>query len=999
MGIKLFSQIEHYKIIEQLDKTPYWELFAAEDESVRQQVWLLRILPDLSCSETFINDFAERAQQLSLLDHPKLLKILEYGDFDGSPYLIMDSFPSKSYSELTTSSQPVQKVAQDLLPVAEALTYLHENDVVHGQVSGQSIRINDNQIRLMNYGFSDLLEDEIRRHMPQEILSLGTGDLGYLSPEQIMGKETTPQSDIYALGILLFEASTGTKPFPANSSLEQVEQQMQNHPAWPDGIHKKLPSHAIRLIQKALAKDPVERFDTMKELTVALGKLSQGKKAKVSLSASLRKRLPRRKSLKITFRVLGSYAVLAALVAAGFLSYNHIPVVHKFIDTRLPNKAPVAVLATPSPTHPDKTAMPASSPTVIPTAPAPVIEITEVAVKEIPLPVIQGQNIPKNLSVIQPENASKVQEISRLGMGKFGQVAWHPDNSRIALATSSGVYIFSDTNLADPYFINTGDWADSVEFSSNGILLTIGLRNGDVLIWDVPTKTIQFTLTGHTQKVSDLVFSTNNRYLFSASFDRTVKMWDVAAGTEIKTIVAHSQPIRSIDVSRDGRFLVTGANDRLVKLWDVASSKSLKEFPIPAEAWSVAISPDSEYIASGGADGVIRQWAITSFQLRNEPIVNSSGVWSIQFDKQGNNLFYFTDRGEIHQTSVDGSQHKKMNIHLLNRPVRDIADALGGNFEYLRHEAVSPNGNMIALSTWDGDLTIFGVKTNAEINSIKIEFDDLHQLAFSPDNQYIAAGGERHFTTLWRIPNSHIVNIFERTLPGGYPFSPNSDMLAFATANGYIETVDVKTGKNIITMGESPNGANVLFLRDGNMLSASTIDQTKVWDVPAKVELYQKSGRIAACRYLSAQHDDEFLATFTKTSVFQNQNPATNWICSMLERNEVNLATTNADQTLLAFTNSDGLLELWNAETMEQIWRSPSEHPINKISISPDSSTLASGSTDGSITFWDVNNGQSIFTLDGSYAKVKAMQFSPDGKWLATASSDGIIRLWGVVER
>jgi len=1003
MGIEQPQQIEHYKIGDLVEKTPYWVVFAAEDERTQQPVWLQRILPDLQCSQTFLSSFTERAGQLSFLDHPNLLKIMDQGVFEDSPYLVLESFPSHSFADFTANPQSIQQIAQVLQPAAEALIYLHQNDFVHGQITDQSIRINDDQIRLANYGFYDLLQDELRRQMPQEMLNFGTGDLDYLSPEQITGKEITLQSDIYALGVLLFVASTGTKPFPGSNSMQEVAQRLHCNPAWPKDVHSKLPTHAIRLLQKALLTDKKYRFQSMEEFAHELNNLTQNRRAKAPLPLAVRKKLPRSKQFKTTLRVFGIGAILAVFAIASFLLYQNVPAIQKLASKDTTTNTPATQIEPTAIQQATKTSEPTPFPTTPLFYPSPTIEATPSYVKEVQsqqLPIIMGQTAPQQIEVIQPENADQIQEISRLGMGKFGQVAWHPDNTKIALATSSGVYLFKPTDLSNPFFINTGDWADSVEFSPDGAFLAIGLHQGDVLLWDVYAETIQTTLTGHTGKVSDLIFSTNNRYLFSASFDRTVKMWNVYDGTEIKTIVAHSQPIRSIDVSRDGRFLVTGANDRLVKLWDVASSTSLKEFPIPASALSVAISPDSEYIASGGADGIIRQWSITSFQLRNEPIVNPTGVWSLQFDQHGTSLFYFSDYGKFYQTSVHGSQESQDAIHLLKRPVRDIADALGGNFEYFRHQAVSTNEKMIAFSTWDGYLAIYNREAGTVTKSIRIEFDHLNQIAFSPNNKHLATGGIRQLTTLWRIPNSQIVNSFRRILPGGNPFSPNSDLLTIASpVEYYMETVDVKTGKNITVMGEYPRGANVLFLREGNLLAASTINQTKVWDVPAKSELYQKSGRISACRFLSAQHDDEFLALFTKTSVFQNQNTATDWICSMLDRGEVNLATTNTDQSLLAFANSDGLLELWNAKTSDRIWRSPSYHEIRAIAISPDSRLVASGSTDASITVWDANNGQAIITLDGCYAGVEALQFSPDGKWLGSASSDGIVRLWGIVTR
>jgi WD40 repeat protein len=158
----------------------------------------------------------------------------------------------------------------------------------------------------------------------------------------------------------------------------------------------------------------------------------------------------------------------------------------------------------------------------------------------------------------------------------------------------------------------------TVKFSQDGTLLASGGGENDktVIIWNLGEKS-SITLKGHSDwfgGVLSVDFSANNKFLASASKDKTIKIWDIKEGKEVKTLSEHTDHVNSISISPNNQILASGSDDKSLKLWDLRAGKAIISIPHPQKIYSVCFSPDGNYIATGCEDKIVRVYATSELQ-------------------------------------------------------------------------------------------------------------------------------------------------------------------------------------------------------------------------------------------------------------------------------------------------------------------------------------------------------------------------------------------------
>lgn len=221
--------------------------------------------------ERILKRFEREAKSLARLSHPNIVHINDYGEQDGVPYLVMEYLPGGTLKSKMAKPMPWQEAVQLVVPIAQALRYAHDNKIIHRDIKPSNILLTQNgQPMLTDFGIAKLLERE-------EIATLtatgfGVGTPGYMSPEQWTG-QSTPQSDIYSLGVVLYELVTGRKPYAADTPAAILLKQANEPLPLPSLYARELPQSVESLLIKALDKDPAYRFVDMNAVIVALEKL------------------------------------------------------------------------------------------------------------------------------------------------------------------------------------------------------------------------------------------------------------------------------------------------------------------------------------------------------------------------------------------------------------------------------------------------------------------------------------------------------------------------------------------------------------------------------------------------------------------------------------------------------------------------------------------------------------------------------------------------------
>lgn len=218
--------------------------------------------------ERALKRFEREAKALARLTHPNIVKVTDYGDHEGKPYLVMPLLAGGTLKGRLGKPIPWDEAFQILAPIAWALEYAHGRDIIHRDVKPSNILITDSgQPMISDFGVAKILTLEETVDLTGTGMGIGTPE--YMAPEQWTGN-TTPHSDQYSLGVVLYEMITGCKPYTADTPAAILLKQATEPLPRPGALVSGLPEKVEKLLIKTLARDPKDRYKDMGELAKAL---------------------------------------------------------------------------------------------------------------------------------------------------------------------------------------------------------------------------------------------------------------------------------------------------------------------------------------------------------------------------------------------------------------------------------------------------------------------------------------------------------------------------------------------------------------------------------------------------------------------------------------------------------------------------------------------------------------------------------------------------------
>lgn len=257
-----------YRIVEQLGVGGMATVFKAYHATMDRYV-AVKVLPQhLARDPNFRARFEREARTIARLEHRHILPVHEYGESDGIPYLVMRYTDGGTLSDLIASGQvSLEHGAELVAQVGDALGYAHRQGVVHRDIKPANVLIGrDGAALLSDFGIAKMYEDTM--HLTGEGVMIGTPF--YMAPEQVQGRPADARSDIYALGVILYEVLAGRRPFVAETPLAVALMHVHEPLPPPRALRPDLPEVFERIILRAMAKNPEDRFQTADEMAAAI---------------------------------------------------------------------------------------------------------------------------------------------------------------------------------------------------------------------------------------------------------------------------------------------------------------------------------------------------------------------------------------------------------------------------------------------------------------------------------------------------------------------------------------------------------------------------------------------------------------------------------------------------------------------------------------------------------------------------------------------------------
>ena len=263
-----------YHILEQLGEGGMATVYKAFDTRLEANVAVKVIRTDnlpQSGVERALKRFEREAKALAQLNHPNIVKVIDYGEYEDRPYLVMPYLEGGTLKGLMQArgALPWQDAVRLLLPISKALAYAHQRGMIHRDVKPSNVLITDSgEPMLSDFGVTKIIEEEATVDLTGTNATVGTPE--YMAPEQAISKSIDHRVDIYALGIVFYEMITGRKPYVADTPLAVLFKQASEPLPRPKQFAPDLPDKVEQIILKALAKKPEDRYQTMGEFAIAL---------------------------------------------------------------------------------------------------------------------------------------------------------------------------------------------------------------------------------------------------------------------------------------------------------------------------------------------------------------------------------------------------------------------------------------------------------------------------------------------------------------------------------------------------------------------------------------------------------------------------------------------------------------------------------------------------------------------------------------------------------
>jgi serine/threonine-protein kinase len=264
-----------YRIEREIARGGMAEVYLAIDESLNRQVALKALFPEFAREPSFVERFRREAQAAANLNHPNIVGIYDWGQEAGTYFIVMEYVEGRSLRDLIRSEGPIEpgRAADITAEIASALAFAHRSGVVHRDVKPGNVLITpQGHVKVTDFGIA-------RAGASDGLTQTGSvmGTATYFSPEQAQGLAVDGRSDVYSLGVVLYELVCGGVPFVADSPVSVAYKHVREEPVPPSQRNTDVPPALEQIIMSALAKDPDQRYQSADDMRADLLRFRRGR--------------------------------------------------------------------------------------------------------------------------------------------------------------------------------------------------------------------------------------------------------------------------------------------------------------------------------------------------------------------------------------------------------------------------------------------------------------------------------------------------------------------------------------------------------------------------------------------------------------------------------------------------------------------------------------------------------------------------------------------------
>jgi WD40 repeat protein/serine/threonine protein kinase len=905
-----------------------------------------------------------------------------------------------------TESGYYRAVARLGVQVAEALAHAHGQGVLHRDIKPSNLLLDvDGHVWITDFGLAKV-EGSDGPTRTRDVI----GTLRYMGPERFDGLSDR-RSDIYGLGMTLYELLTFRPAFDAATHIRLIEQVKNDPPPPPRKVDARIPRDLETIVLKAIAKPPSERYATAEALSADLENFMTGRPIMARRSSPVERVWLWCRRNKAAAGLLAATAV-AALALVGVIvgaAYNSQL---KQVNSSL--------------------------------AQARKDEQTQ---RELAERNLYYRNILLAGRELQENHVGRVKDLLAQTPAGFRGWEWNylMRQCRVPLATfilpeievygvalsRDGQLLAASTNvghvmvwdLATGHIRHKFDLPGAghgLAFDPSGTELAAGqaLPGADsqvVRLWSLRTNRPLRDLRGHTKGIFDVTFSSDGSALASASGDGTVRVWNFRTGQPPLVLQGPCGSYAGVAFSPEGdRLFASSGTMNLdwpastpygITVWDVRRPKTpSKQFPHDAVFCGLALSQAGTRLAAGDWKGRVCLWDLERDPDGRNPLILRGHTAMV------NRVSFRLDATRLASASDDGS------IKIWDVASGDVLFTLRGHHGAAQNVAFHPSGNEVVSVASDGTARLWNARVDPQASALQGHTAAVHSLAFSPDGSRLASVGEDRTLRFWEASTGKSIGEAVALSEKGWSvaYSPDGRQLAVACGDwdpphtptpGIVEIHDIASGQRRHRLiGHNRLAWSVAYSPRGDWLaSAGGVKQKPgeiiLWDPAAGAELGLLPEASEGLYGLSVHPDGSLLAVGSMSGtirVWDVKRRELIWTRQVFKAWIGMTCFSPSGTNLLGTGEGEVRVKLLNPHDGGEILSVPGPtHQVTSAIFSPDSRRLATATFDGRIQIWDAETGEEVLNLrHAALGALLFLAFSPDGTKLASAGTDGVIRVW-----
>lgn len=528
---------------------------------------------------------------------------------------------------------------------------------------------------------------------------------------------------------------------------------------------------------------------------------------------------------------------------------------------------------------------------------------------------------------------------------------------------------------------------NSVAWSPDQKYVVTASSDRTLIIWDAATGEEIRRFSDHTGQVLSAAFSPNGQSFVSGAADNTLRLWDVPQPDPLRVFAGHAEPVRGVATSPNGRFALSFGDDRIGRVWNLADGTPLflLEGGHTADVLQAAIRNDSNQLASGDVEGIVQLWGILEGRSQGLLGAHTGEVRGLAFHPNNQQLITAGADGDVKYWQLPVTAPRLLTGH--DSPVPALA--------------ITPNGQ-IAVTGGAESVRVFNVASGQPIRELPEMTGQVRAVAVSRNQATAAAAGDAGVLKFWNLGNgADRLQITGHDTPvHALEFHPDNARIASADAAGTIRLWRLPVEPFPVT-GHTADVVTTAAAPNGQFVATGSADMSvRFWNPQNANILRNLTGHTAPVTDVAIRPDSGQAVSADDAGELRFWNAGNGTAEGGLGAHPQRISGVayHPDGTKLATLGDEGTLRLWQLPPAQPVPFAGNGNIVTAVALTADGKNLVTGGTDKTIRVFDATNGQQVRTFPDVPEAVTSLALNADSSLTVAGSVNGVIRFWNTAD-